>query len=176
MLKINTQREILWPKAADVLARRLNEIKSNLEEVGILINDTKDPVKRTVILEICKVSLEPLESFKKQKSCPTDPELSKDTPKDTSDDYTVFFRNSSENHIQNLELKDTKDILQPYYGNQNIGEGSRTRTSTCLCCRVCYLTLDFLEKHTVDRHPGLTAYPGPADIQKFEREQREKQQ
>ena len=56
-LKINTQRERLWPRAANVLTRRLNEIKSNLEEVGISIYDSKDPVKRTVIWEICNISL-----------------------------------------------------------------------------------------------------------------------
>jgi hypothetical protein len=184
-LKINTQREKLWPKAANVLARRLNEIRSNLEEVGILVNDTKDPVKRTVILEICKIPLEPFEPFENNKLISTDPELSKDIPKDTLDDYTISFRNSPENHIQNQEpkdTKDTKDILQASYGISIITGISSSNSYICQWCRilrnriVCYQTSDFLERHTVEKHAGWTAYPGPADIQKFEREQKEKLQ
>jgi hypothetical protein len=188
-LKINTQRERLWPKAANVLARRLNEIKSNLEEVGILVNDTKDPVKRTVILEICKISLESFEPFESKQLRSTGQELSKDIPKDTlGDDYIISLENSPENHIQNREVKDMrdmKDFVQSSYGNPNMAEISTCRRSKAYICQWCriihnriasYQTSDFLEKHTVNKHAGWTAYPGPADIQKFEREQMEKQQ
>ena len=118
----------------------------------------------------------------------TDSELSKDVPKDTlGDDYITSFENSPENNIQNQELKamkDTKGILQPSYGNQKIARISSSNSKTYICqwCRItcnriiCYQTLDFLEKHTINKHPGRTAYPGPVDIQKYEWELMEKQE
>jgi len=183
-LRINTQRERLWPKAANVLARRLNEIKSNLEEVGVLVNDTKDPIKRTVILEICKISLESFEPFENKQLRSMDPELSKDR---LGDEFEISFRTTQEDHMRSQESKETKDmkgILQPLCGNQNIARisSSNSKTHICQWCRiihnriVCYQTSDFLENHTVNKHAGLTAYPGPADIQKFEQEQKKKQQ
>jgi hypothetical protein len=87
--------------------------------------------------------------------------------------------------MRNQESKDTKDmkyILQPLYGNIDRISSSRSKTYICQWCRiihnriVSYQTSDFLEKHTVNKHAGWTAYPGPADIQKFEREQKEKLQ
>jgi hypothetical protein len=185
-LKINIQRERLWPKAANVLARRLNEIKSNLEEVGIVIYESKDPIKRTVTLEICKIPFESFEPIENKKLCSTDPESSKDVPKDTLGNDHVHLENSPENHIQNRELKDMKymkDILQSLYGYQDIDRISSLNSKTYICqwCRilhnriVCYQTTDFLERHTVDKHAGWTAYPGPADILKFEQEQKERQ-
>jgi hypothetical protein len=187
-LKINTQRERLWPKAANVLGRRLNEIKSNLEEVGIMINESKDPIKRTVILEICKIPLESFEPFENKNLRSADPELLKDIPKDMlGDEFAISFKTTQEGHMRNQESKDTKDmkyILQPLYGNQDIDRISSSRSETYICqwCRiihnriVIYQTSDFLEKHTVNKHAGWTAYPGPADIEKFEQKQKEKLQ
>jgi hypothetical protein len=137
-------------------------------------------------LDICKISPESFESFENEKSRSTDPEMPKDIPKDTLDDKSaISFETVPENPTQNQELKgvkDSKDIPQCYYENLNIVGISSSKTYICQWCRillnriVCYQASDFLEKHTVAKHPGLTAYPGPVDIQKFEREQKEKQQ
>ena len=54
-------------------------------------------------------------------------------------------------------------------------------TYSCAYCRISkygnipsFNTSDLLERHVIKKHPGWTAYPGSADIQKFEREFREK--
>ena len=46
----------------------------------------------------------------------------------------------------------------------------------CLYCSYKPQTTHDYEVHIVTRHLGKPAYPGPADIQKFERERKEKQQ
>jgi hypothetical protein len=50
-------------------------------------------------------------------------------------------------------------------------------TYSCAYCSISKIesitsfnTSDLLERHVIRKHPGWTAYPGPADIQKFERE------
>jgi hypothetical protein len=56
-------------------------------------------------------------------------------------------------------------------------------TYSCAYCSISkvesitsFNTSDLLERHVIKKHSGWTAYPGPADVQKFEREQKEKQQ
>ena len=55
-LKINMQKEKLWPKAANALSGRLNEIKVDLAEVGITIDYIKDPRTRLKTIIIGKRS------------------------------------------------------------------------------------------------------------------------
>jgi hypothetical protein len=56
-------------------------------------------------------------------------------------------------------------------------------TYSCSYCRISshesiasFGTSDLLERHVIKKHSGWTAYPGPADIEKFAWEQKEKQQ
>ncbi|MPZ06619.1 MAG: hypothetical protein GEU26_09425 [Nitrososphaeraceae archaeon] len=56
-LKINTQSNS-WPKAANVLSRRLNEIKTSLRDADISIDYIQDPGTRVKKIKICKVSFE----------------------------------------------------------------------------------------------------------------------
>jgi hypothetical protein len=53
-LNINT-RSKQWPKSPNYLSRRLNEVKTNLREVGITIERLTDANKNTRLVEICKV-------------------------------------------------------------------------------------------------------------------------
>jgi hypothetical protein len=48
-----------WPKSANALSRKLNEIKPNLEEVGIEISYDKDPKTKIkkVRVKLCNSSL-----------------------------------------------------------------------------------------------------------------------
>ena len=62
-LKIDT-RSNMWPKAPNILSRRLNEITTNLREVGIIIERQKDSSTNTILIEIRKISPE----------CPVSPE------------------------------------------------------------------------------------------------------
>lgn len=54
-LKIDTQSRS-WPKAANVLSRRLNEIKTSLRDVDISIDYIQDPGSRVKKIDIRKVS------------------------------------------------------------------------------------------------------------------------
>jgi hypothetical protein len=55
-----------WPKTASILSRRINEVKTNLREVGIFIKDgEQDPVTRVktiVIMEIQNIGKMPFDS------------------------------------------------------------------------------------------------------------------
>ena len=60
-LKINT-RQKSWPKAPNSLSRRINEIKTNLREIGITIDRCfTDEKKKSKGIKMCKVSSEPSE-------------------------------------------------------------------------------------------------------------------
>jgi hypothetical protein len=55
--KINIDtRSRMWPKAPNILSRRLNEIVTNLREVGIIIERPIDTTTNTTLIEIRKVS------------------------------------------------------------------------------------------------------------------------
>ena len=63
-LKIKTKNNKLWPSTPNVLSRRLNEVKTNLREVGIIIERPVDTTTNTRLIEIRKISPE----------CPVSPE------------------------------------------------------------------------------------------------------
>ena len=48
----------MWPSAPNSLSRRLNEVKTNLREVGIIIERPVDTITNTRLIEICKKSPE----------------------------------------------------------------------------------------------------------------------
>ena len=54
-LNINT-RSKQWPKSPNYLSRRLNEVRTNLREVGVTIERLNDTSRNTRLVEICKVS------------------------------------------------------------------------------------------------------------------------
>ena len=53
-LKIKTKNNRLWPTAPNSLSHRLNEVKTNLREVGITIERPVDTTTNTRIIEIRK--------------------------------------------------------------------------------------------------------------------------
>jgi hypothetical protein len=57
-LKIKTKNNRLWPSAPNSLSRRLNEVKTNLREVGIIIERPVDTTTNTRKIEIRKISPE----------------------------------------------------------------------------------------------------------------------
>jgi hypothetical protein len=63
VLKINRHSKS-WPKAPNSLSRRINEVKTNLREIGILIdNGLRDSKTKVKTIEIRKVLLLPLPSL-----------------------------------------------------------------------------------------------------------------
>jgi hypothetical protein len=63
-LKIKTKNNRLWPSAPNSLSRRLNEVKTNLREIRIIIERPVDTTTNTRKIEIRKISPE----------CPVSPE------------------------------------------------------------------------------------------------------
>jgi hypothetical protein len=112
-LKISIQKIRNWPKSPNYLSRRLNEVKTNLREKGIIIERYKDE-KDNRLIKISKVSSIP--SYRL--------ELGKQTQKinrtvdDTVDD-TKFISsdNKTENQIQKTDIRrydDTDDTLHTF--------------------------------------------------------------
>lgn len=63
-LKINTHDKS-WPKAPNTLSRRIKEVKTNLREIGIIIDNSgaRDSKTKVKAIEIRKISLLPLPSL-----------------------------------------------------------------------------------------------------------------
>jgi hypothetical protein len=55
-LKIKTKNDRLWPSAPNSLSRKLNEVKTNLREIGIIIERPVDTTTNTRLIEIRKIS------------------------------------------------------------------------------------------------------------------------
>jgi hypothetical protein len=197
-LKINTQKEKLWPKGTNVITRRINAIKTNLMDVGIQVSSRQHPTKRTAIIMIEKIPFEPFKPLENEKLC-SKTEITKDISKDISADNEIPFGYTTQNRAQNQEsnsMKDTKDIVsvssedtvshektnnqglgfQASSGNENTERSSSTKPYACQWCNIshnstiCFDTDDLLERHIVKCHPGWTAYPGEADIEKYKLE------
>jgi hypothetical protein len=55
-LKIKTKNNRYWPSAPNSLSRRLNEVKTNLREIGIIVERPVDTTTNTRKIEIRKIS------------------------------------------------------------------------------------------------------------------------
>ncbi len=103
-LKINTKNNRLWPSAPNSFSRRLNEVKTNLREVGITVERPVDTTTNTRKIEIQKISPEDPNQAQLQLEnsgdiiggIPIPPGISPPT--------------NSENHAQNSSSGDTGDI------------------------------------------------------------------
>jgi hypothetical protein len=84
-----------WPKAPSVLSRRINEVKTNLREVGILIKEGEQDANtrvKTVVIEkpsdIGKMPFEPFEPFDRRGESESESpnnDAGKGTPNDPND-------------------------------------------------------------------------------------------
>lgn len=101
-----------WPKAPNVLSRRMNEVKTNLREIGIFIEEGQaDPITRakTIVIKkttgIGKISFGSLESFDKQNHSQPKAESSNDSVNDIS---------NADKTSQNRRLNDMNDMNDIY--------------------------------------------------------------
>src|SRR5215212_285555 len=97
-LKIKTKTNGLWPGAPNSLSRRLNEVKTNLREIGIIIDRPVDIITNTRKIEIRKISPEHPVS-------PEDPnqaQLQLENPGDNNSiSPDISPEENTENHAQN---------------------------------------------------------------------------
>ena len=102
-LKVNT-RSKLWPKMANVLSRRLKEIKINLKQIGIEVEYDHDGKQR--IIKIRKISLISLIPLEDENHAQNRPQNTNDTTNDIND---ISLENYRLNHAQIETTNDTND-------------------------------------------------------------------
>lgn len=128
--KINTARMEGWPKAPNALSRRLNEVKTNLRDIGIVIERIKDTTTNINIVQIRKISPESPEPS-------TTTILAKDTTGDIEDNKPESPRISPEpKQALSDDTGDTSDIIH-YCPNG---------------CNRAFATLEQVENHCREIH------------------------
>lgn len=141
-LKIKTKQNRLWPAAPNRLSRKLNEIKTSLRQIGIIIDRLTDTKTNTKKVEIRKVSY----------SSPVLPEDGKQAQLDfenSGDNNTIPTPLSPaampENQAQNLGAGDTCDT-----GDEVLASIYRLGYSDTWACKSCKQKDDkwFMQKHT----------------------------
>jgi hypothetical protein len=137
-LKIKTKNNRLWPSTPNILSRRLNEIKTNLSEIGIIIERPIDTTTNTRRMEIRKIPPE----------CPVSPEdpnqaqIQLENSGDISEDNNSISPDISpaantENQAQNEQSGDTGytgDIL--HSSSPPIYRLGRSDTFACENCKL----------------------------------------
>jgi hypothetical protein len=96
----------LWPKAPNILSRQINEVKTNLREIGIAIdNSARDPKTNTKTIQIRKISLI---------SPPDDNEISLGkTPQIHAQNSQANDTNDSNDTLQLLRNQQASDTSYP---------------------------------------------------------------
>ena len=114
-LKIKTKNNRLWPSAPNSPSRRLNEVKTNLREIGIIIERPVDTTTNTRKIEIRKISPEHPVSTKDPNQARLQLENSGDITGDTQTiSPDISPEENSQNHAQNSSSGDsgyTGDII-----------------------------------------------------------------
>jgi len=107
LLKINTKTRV-WPKAPNVLSRRLNELKPSLRDIALEIEFLRSgDAERTRLVKVCKIPSEPSEPSKSQKHAQKQTKIMEDT----LDDEKRIIQVSSEKNIQNRAQIDASDDM-----------------------------------------------------------------
>jgi hypothetical protein len=119
-LKINTNQKS-WPKGPNALSRRINEAKTNLREIGIIIDRCFIGDKsKTRGIKICKIPSELSELSETENRAQITSYISDDTALISSEDK-VSSEKTPENRAQNStsdDTDDTDDTLQTLQGEK----------------------------------------------------------
>jgi hypothetical protein len=174
-LKISTNNNRLWANAPNSLSRRLNEVKTNLREIGIIIERPVDTATNTRLIEIRKISPESPESPACENQAQNKPKNSGDiTGYIDSVSPEVYPENTNQDRAQNHQSGDsgyTGDYLHmstsattvtnPY---PNVGE-----SYGCYYCNRFSVTYDRseYERHVIVKHPGKLCYPTKAELDRL---------
>jgi hypothetical protein len=169
-LKINVNAKA-WPKGANVLSGRLNEVKTNLREIGIIIDNeaAKNPKTRVKTIMICKQSFEPFTSFAGKNHAQVTSDNANDT--DESERYNrshtkQSFEENDQNHAQNIGPNDSSDANDTLHTLQGSYSDSDSDYPTiCYYCDYKPDSREYYERHVANRH-HLPAYPNRAEIGK----------
>jgi hypothetical protein len=158
-LKINTNTK-QWPKAANVLSGRLKEVKTNLREIGIIIDNeaAKDPNTRARTVCICKQSFGSLESFASLQ------DNNKEDSPNTIDDNLPNGANGANDtlHMSQGQSPEVSESKPDALGSNSIED----------CYYRCYYCDEYKSNderdytiHVINRH-SKPAFPNKAEIEK----------
>ena len=149
MINIDT-RSRMWPKAPNILSRRLNEIITNLREIGIRIERPIDTTTNTTLIEIRKES-------PKHPVSPEDPnqaQLQLENSGDIAGNINsispgISPPTNSENQAQNSSSGDTGDIGDILHTSSSLLPIYRLGHSDTFACENCNLKGDiwFMRQH-----------------------------
>ena len=105
---VNT-KERSWPKRPNTLTRRLNKIKSALADYGITLEEYRQPsFNRTRFLKISKNTVLTVPTVLKTPEPLENKDFCSD---DTSDDWTITQKISSENKASKINILDDTDDM-----------------------------------------------------------------
>jgi hypothetical protein len=166
-LKINTRHKP-WPKAPNSLSRRINEVKTNLREIGIVIdNGVRDSKTKVKTIEIRKIpSLSSISLPDKNQA-----QITGDIGNDInckltriSSTDTISLPKTLQNYAQNDTGNDShndNDILHTLQGP------FPDYPVNCYYCDYKPDSKDHYERHVILRHDHCIAYPNKAEIEKL---------
>jgi hypothetical protein len=157
-----------WPKGPNILSRRINEVKTNLREVGIVIdnNSARDPKTKVKTIEICKVSLLALPSLPDQNHAQIAGDIGNDIDEKgmiISSKDKISLPKTPKNHAQNdagNDSDDGNDILH------TLQVPPSDYPTICYYCDYKPYNKDHYEQHVVLKHNHCIAYPNKAEIEK----------
>ena len=167
-LKINIQKIKFWPKSANYLSRRLNEVKTNLREKGILIENYKDK-KGDRKIKICKVSS--ISPYRQElENQPQNPNKFLD---DTLDGIKKVSSNDNDkNQAQNNGFGrfDSIDDTLHTKVKEHLANGKTLKCHHKSCVDKEYRSLDEYNNHCFSRHSKQPLYPELSLIEMMELE------
>jgi hypothetical protein len=148
-LKIKTKNNRAWPSAPNSLSRRLNEVKTNLREIGIIIERPTDSVTNTRLVKIRKISPKSPVSLADEKQARFEVE----NPGDIAWDNNTLSPDippaaDSQNHAQNENSGDSGDTGDIIHTSSRPSIYRLGRSDTW-ACKNCKLTGDrhFMKVH-----------------------------
>lgn len=165
-LKINTHHKP-WPNAPNTLSRRINEVKTNLREIGITIDryflDHKTKARG---IKICKVLSEPSEPSERKNRA----QVSSDMSDDIIDSRMI---KPSEDKVSSDRLPENRAQSSMSDDKGDKDDILHTLPSTdyptlCYYCDYKPDSKDHYERHVIFRHEHCLAYPNKAEIEKRE--------
>ncbi|HJT82889.1 MAG TPA: bifunctional DNA primase/polymerase [Nitrososphaeraceae archaeon] len=156
-LKIDIKKISSWPKSPNQLSRRLNEIKTNLREKGIIIENYRDKKGHRKI-KIRKVSS--ISSYRQElENQEQNPNKSFD---DTLDDTaTILSNNNHKNYEQKSAFRRFDDVDDTLHmiAREHFSHGKSLKCHHKNCNDKEFHTLESYNSHCLSRHPKQPMYP-----------------
>jgi hypothetical protein len=162
-LKIDIKKMPSWPKSPNQLSRRLNEIKTNLREKSIVIENYRDKKSHRKI-KIRKVSS--ISSYRqKLENQEQNPNKSFD---DTLDDTTTILSNKNDKNYERKNVFRRFDGVDDTFHDkvrEHLSQGKNLKCHHKNCNDKEFLSIESYNNHCLSRHSKQPMYPESSLIQ-----------